>query len=331
MTTPVLRFLAFILIAANSVIVCAQLPSPALLVLNKDDNTLAIIDPATNIIVGTAPTGDAPHEVAASSDGRFAYVTNYGPFQPDQPGNTLSVIDLATRKETRVDVGPLRRPHGIEFAGGKVYFTAELNKAIARLDPQSLKVDWLLGTGQNRTHMIVLAKGLNTMFTANIQSNSISMIERRAGPDEWTETVIPVGKGPEGCDLSPDGKQFWAANSGDGTVSVIDVAAKRVVQTFDVGTKRSNRLKFTPDGKLVLVSDLGKGDLVVINAASRKVVKRIHLGKSAAGILIVPDGSRAYVALSADGKVAIVDLKTLTVTGDIATGRGPDGMAWVGQ
>ena len=331
MKTALLRLFLLALICVNAITLCAQLPSPALLVLNKDDNTLAIIDPATNIIVGTAPTGDAPHEVAASSDGRFAYVTNYGPFQPDQPGNTLSVIDLATRKETRVDVGPLRRPHGIEFAGGKVYFTAELNKAIARLDPQSLKVDWLLGTGQNRTHMIVLAKGLNTMFTANIQSNSISMIERRAGPDEWTETVIPVGKGPEGCDLSPDGKQFWAANSGDGTVSVIDVAAKKVVQTFDVGTKRSNRLKFTPDGKLVLVSDLGKGDLVVINAASRKVVKRIHLGKSAAGILIVPDGSRAYVALSADGKVAIVDLKTLTVTGDIATGRGPDGMAWGGQ
>ena len=118
----------------------AQVPSPALLVLDKDDNTLVIIDPATNKIVGTAPTGDAPHEVAASSDDRFAYVTNYGPFQPDQPGNSISVIDLNTRKETRVDVSPLHRPHGIEYADGKVYFTAELNKAIARLDPQSLKV-----------------------------------------------------------------------------------------------------------------------------------------------------------------------------------------------
>jgi YVTN family beta-propeller protein len=331
MKTQLLRLLLLAAICANAITLCAQLLSPALLVLNKDDNTLAIIDPATNIIVGTAPTGDAPHEVAASSDGRFAYVTNYGPFQPDRPGNSLSVIDLATRKETRVDISPLRRPHGIEFADGKVYFTAELNKAISRLDPQSLKVDWLLGTGQNRTHMIVLAQGLNTMFTANIQSNSISMIERSAGPDEWTETVIPVGKGPEGCDLSPDGKQFWAANAGDGTISVIDVAAKKVVRTLDVGTKHSNRLKFTPDGKLVLVSDIGSGDLVVIDAASRQVVKRLHLGKSAAGILVAPDGSRAYVALSADGKVAIVDLKSLTVAGGIATGRGPDGMAWVGH
>jgi YVTN family beta-propeller protein len=329
MTVRLIPFLALLLIVVNAVTACAQLPSPALLVLNKDDNTLAIVDPATNKVVGTAPTGDAPHEVVASSDGRFAYATNYGPFQPDQPGNSLSIIDLSTRKETRVDVSPLRRPHGIVFADGKVYFTAELNKAIARLDPQSQKVDWLLGLGQNRTHMLVLSKDLNTIFTANVQSNSISIIERAS--EQWNETVIPVGKGPEGSDLSPDGKEFWAANSGDGSISVIDVSAKKVVQTIDAGTKRSNRLKFTPDGKRVLVSDLGNGDLVVIDATSRKVIKRVHLGKSTEGILIVPDGSRAYIAVSGDNKVAIVDLKTLAQTGEISTGRDPDGMAWAGR
>jgi YVTN family beta-propeller protein len=332
MTGRLIRLLTLSFMVAGAVVVSAQVPSPALLVLDKDDNTLVIVDPATNKVVGSAPTGDAPHEVAASSDGRFAYVTNYGPFQPDQPGDSLSVIDLNTRKETRVDISPLRRPHGIEFADGKVYFTAELNKAIARLDPQSLKVDWLLGTGQNRTHMIVLAKDMKTIFTTNTQSNTVSMIERTSGADQWTETVIPVGNGSEGCDLSPNGKEFWVANGGDPTVSVIDVATRKVVQTLDVGTKHSNRLKFTPDGKLVLVSDLGSGDLVVIDASSRKVIKRVNLGgKSAEGVLIVPDGSRAYVALSADGKVAIVDLKTLSKTGEIATGRGPDGMAWTGR
>ncbi len=316
----------FALIVTTTIVAAAQLPSPALLVLNKDDNTLVIIDPATNKIVGTAPTGDAPHEV--TTDGHFAYVSNYGPYQQDKPGTSLSVIDLNTRKETRVDISPLRRPHGIEFGDGKVYFTAELNKAIARIDPQTLKVDWLLGTGQNRTHMLVLAKGLNTIFTASTESGTVNIIERASGPEQWTETVVPVGKGSEGCDLSPDGKQFWVANAAEGTVSVIDVAAKKVVHTIDGVAKRANRLKFTPDGKQVLVSDLATGDLLSIDTASRKVTKRVNLGKSAAGILIVPDGSRAYVALTSDGKVAIVDLNTLTKTGDIATGRGPDGMAW---
>ena len=326
-----LRFLTFTVISMSSLVSLAQVPSPALLVLNKDDNSLAIVDPTNNKIVGTAPTGDAPHEVTVSSDGRFAYVTNYGPFQPDQPGNSLSVIDLATRSETRVDLGALRRPHGIEFADGKAYFTAELNKAIARFDPQTRQLDWLLGTGQDRTHMLVLAKGVSTIYTANIASNSISMIERVPGPEGWKETVIPVGKGPEGCDLSPDGKEFWTANSGDGTVSIIDVPGMKVARVIEIGTKRSNRLKFTPDGKQVLVSDLNAGELVVLDAASRRLTKRVTIGKSAAGILVAPDGSKAYVAATADGKVAIVDLKTLAVAGEITTGRGPDGMAWVGR
>jgi YVTN family beta-propeller protein len=128
--------------------------------------------------------------------------------------------------------------------------------------------------------------------------------------------------------VSPDGKELWAANSHDGTVSVVELLNRKVVQTFDVQTKRANRVKFTPDGKLVLISDLETGDLVVLEAASRKEVKRLNLGRGVAGILIVPDGSTAYVAVSTESQVAVVDLKTLSVTGRIATGKGPDGMAW---
>ena len=95
--------------------------------------------------------------------------------------------------------------------------------------------------------------------------------------------MVPVGKGPEGFDLSPDGKQLWAANSRDGSVSIIDVATKRVVNTFNVQTKRSNRLKFTPDGRLVLISDLDAGELLVLERATRKDVKRIKLGQAARG------------------------------------------------
>jgi YVTN family beta-propeller protein len=49
------------------------------------------------------------------------------------------------------------------------------------------------------------------------------------------------------------------------------------------------------------------------------------------GILMAPDGSRAFVAVTGDDYVAVIDLKTITVTSKIATGKGPDGMAWVGK
>ena len=101
-----------------------------------------------------------------------------------------------------------------------------------------------------------------------------------------------------------------------------------MVQTLDLHTKRSNRLKFTPDGKRVLVSDLESGDVVAIDAVQRKEIKRIKMGRGPEGILMTPDGSRAFVAVAGDNSVAILDLTTLEVTGHISTGAGPDGMAW---
>lgn len=320
-------FLAAIMVMAS--IATAQTSSVTLLVLNKDDSSLAIVDPASQKVIATIPTGTAPHEVAVSADGKFAYVANYGQFGSAPPGHTLSVIDLVSRKELRqVDLAPLGRPHGIEWAKGQVYFTAEVNKAIARYSPATNQVDWVMGTGQDRTHMLFLSKDLNKIFTSNVNSGTISIFERSSEPSGWTATVIAVGKGPEGGSLSPDEKEFWAANSEDGSVSIIDVAGKRVTQTVDVRTKHSNRLKFTPDGRLVLISDLGSGDVVVLDAASRKVTKRINVGRNAEGILIAPDGSLAYVAASEDDKVAIIDLKTLQVVGSIHSGKSPDGMAW---
>jgi len=312
-----------LLLLAASVLRAASTPSPALVVLNKEIATLSIIDPATGQTVATATTGEGPHEVAVSPDGKLAVVGNYG---KQTPGNSLSVIDLIAQKEIRrVDLGPLRRPHGIAFWDGKAYFTAEVNKLIGRYDPASNQVDWLLGTGQNVTHMILFSKDHRSMFTANIGSDSITMIEPvRSG---WNENVIPVGKGPEALDLSPDGSELWTAHSGDGGVSIIDVASKKVVRTLQLGTKRSNRLKFTPDGKLVLISDLEAGELLVLNTASQSVVKRIPLGRGVEGILITPDGAHAYVAVNAENQIAVLDLRTFQVESRIST-NSPDGMAW---
>jgi YVTN family beta-propeller protein len=307
----------------------AQVPSPALLVLEKNDKMLAIVDPATLKVTGRIPAGEDPHEIVASEDGKFAYISNYGAFQ--NPQHSLSVANLSQQKALpAVDLGALRAPHGLDIVSGKVYFTAEGSKVIGRYDPSSHQIDWVLGIGQNRTHMLLVNQDESRIFTSNVNADSIGILDRDKNGDAsgWVETYIPVGKGPEGFDVSPNGKELWAANSHEGTVSVIDLASRKVVQTFDIHTKFANRVKFTPDGKMVLISDLGTGDLVVLDAAARKQLKRLNLGHGVAGVLIVPDGARAYVAVSPDSQVAVVDLKTLTVTGHIATGKGPDGMAW---
>ena len=267
------------------------------------------------------PTGNGPHEVAVSADGKTAFVANYG--TGPAPGSTLSVIDLVGQKEIRkFDIGPLSRPHGLAADGNKVYFTAEANRIVGRYDPAANKIDWLMGTGQATTHMVVAGKAPDQLFTANIGGDSISAIER------GVVTTIPVGKGPEAIDISPDGRELWTAHSRDGGVSIIDVASKKVVATLALGTKRSNRLKFTPDGKRVLITDLDGGELLILDAASRKEIQRIDVGKTPEGILMAKDGSRAYVCVAGDNRIAILDLKTLKVTGHLETGKGPDGMAW---
>ena len=320
------KFMVSAMLLASTLIptVAAQ----TLLVLNKEGN-VAIVDPKSQTVLGRAPTGEGPHEVVATTDGKLAVASNYGTAQA--PGHTLSVIDIATRKEIhRVDVAPLEMPHGLFAADGKVYFTAERNKIIARYDPATNRVDWMLGTGQDRTHMVALSKDRSLIFTTNVNSGTITIFDRAGNPPDWHATVVKVGPGAEGFDVSPDEKQLWTANAGDGTVSIVDISKKETVETFSVGSKRSNRLKFTPNGKTALISDLTSGEVIVVDVASRKVVKRLSVGRGVAGILITPDGSRAYAAATGDNWVAVIDLKTMEVSGKISTGTGPDGMDWIG-
>ena len=356
--------LGVLLLGAN--FTAAQTPSPALLVLEKSDNSLAIVDPANLRIVARVPAGPDPHEIVTSADGQVAYISNYG--GSDSVLNTISVVDLAAQKTLPpIHLGALHSAHGLAFAGGKLYFTAETNKIIGRYDPATQSVDWVLGTGQDRTHMVAVSESLDRIVTSNVGSGTISIIEQISpsgggfgpppgsngptgsappaggpppgtgsppgGPRKtWRVTNVPAGHGAEGFDVSPNGKEIWAANAQDATVTIIDVASKRVTQTLPLSLRGANRLKFTPDGKRVLISGLSAGaesNLMVLEVGTRKEAKQFNLGGGAAGIVIVPDGSRAYVAVSGKDKVAVVDLKTLEVTGFVSTGRQPDGLAWV--
>jgi len=351
-------------ILVSGVLSAESTPPKALLVLSKTDHTLAIVDPASLKVIARMPSGPDPHEVAASTDGKAAYISNYG----SGAYNTLTVVDLVEQKTLpAIDLGALRGPHGLAFVGGKVWFTAEAAKAIGSYDPATKSIDWVLGTGQNRTHMIYVFDDLKRMITSNVSSATMTLVEKSAGggrgrgpggpppnmPDgrgpggpppgmqngpgrgpngppqgDWDETVIPVGRGAEGFDVSPDGKEIWAANAQDGTISIVDIAGKKVSQTLAANVSGANRLKFTPDGKLVFVSTLSGPDLAIFDAATRREVKRVKVGRGAAGIQMQPDGARAFVACTPDDYVAVVDLKSLEVTGRIEAGKQPDGLAW---
>jgi YVTN family beta-propeller protein len=321
-------------------------PNAALLALSKQDHTLSIVDPANLQIVARIPVGDDPHEVIASADGATAYVSNYG----FGAFHTLAVIDLVAQKRLDfIDLGALRGPHGLTFEQGKIWFTAEAAKAIGSYDPAAGKIDWIMGTGQNRTHMIYVFPDAKRILTTNVNAATVTIMDktegRAGGPPpgmpppggpgfgppptppggDWQLAVIPVGHGSEGFDVSPDGKQAWVANAQDGTISIIDLATKAVTETLAAKVPGANRLKFTPDGHLVLVTP--GSALVILDAATHKEVKRLPTVHGSGGIQMQPDGARAYVACGRDGYVAVIDLKTLEMVGKIEIAS-PDGLAW---
>jgi DNA-binding beta-propeller fold protein YncE len=243
----------------------AQRGTARLLVLNKEDATLAIVDPASGNVLGRVPVGHGPHELVTSTDGKFAFAANYG--TGPEPGHTISMIDLVSMKEVRrIDVSPLSRPHGLDFIGGKLYFTAEADKKVARYDPGA------------RPHRVAVRNGADDdahgdgdegfdvghhlEYRQRQRLDHPSRQQRGLGADGGSG-----GQGAlRGSTLSADRRQIWSAHSRDGGVSIIDIASRKVLQTFNIGTKRSNRIKLTPDGKFALVSDVRHGELVVLDA-----------------------------------------------------------------
>ena len=326
-----------------------------LLALSKENHTLAIVDAGTLKVVGKVPVGNDPHEVVASADGKTAYVSILGGGRSHE----IDVIDLVAQKRLPdIDIHPLMGPHGLYFAAGKLWFSAEGARAVGRYDPAMGKLDWSMGTGQERTHMVYVTADGKRVYTTNVNAGTVSILvdtllppgpmgpppngqmgppppNGQQGPppnqqprEDWIQTVIPVSRGSEGFDVSPDGKEMWTVSADDGTIAIIDVIGKKLITTVDAKAMGANRLKFTPDGKQVFISSLRTGDLFVIDVASRKEIKRFSIGKGGAGILMDAQRSRAFVGCTPDNYVAIIDLKTLMVIGHLDVGGGPDGLEW---
>ncbi len=347
-----LKFTIFIIVIFmifSSTALLAQ--TKTLLALSKGDHILAIIDPITLKTKARIAVGDDPHEVIASGNGKLAFVSNSYGSNPHE----IDLIDLVNQKRLKdINIQPLSVPHGLDFADNKLWFSAEGSSAVGRYNNASQEVDWSMGTGQDRTHMIYVSADAKKIFTTNVNAGTVSilvdtLVKPRFGPPppqnrqvaqntpppafqpkaqhQWLQTVVNVGKGSEGFDVSPNGKELWTAAADDGTIWIVDLVSKKTVISPNIKVIGANRLKFTPDGKLVLVSSLRTGDLFIFETVSRKLVKQLKLGKGCAGILPDTDNKLVYVACNADNYIAVIDLEKMQVINKIEL-AGPDGLAW---
>lgn len=255
-----------------------------LLVCNKGDHTLGIIDPsAGKEMAAVAENGVTGHEVIASHDGKTAYVPIYGNSgvgKPGTDGTNLIAIDIASRKITgNLDFGHGVRPHCPQIGpkNGLLYVSTELDKSITIIDPKTLKIIGSVPTGQPESHMFV---------------------------------------------ISPDGKRAYTANVGPGTVSVLDLDAKKVLDTIKI-SGNTQRISMSVDGKLVFTSDQTKPRMAVIHTASNKIEHWIDLPGLGYGTAPTPDGKWLVAAVPTVNKVAVIDLKTLKVEHTIDVPKAP--------
>jgi YVTN family beta-propeller protein len=312
-----------------------------LLVVNKGENTLSVLDPASGAELARIPTGEGPHEVAVSPDGRRAVVTNYG--VQGRPGHTLTVVDLSRLEATAtIDLGDQRAPHGIAWLpdGRRLAVTTEGSGTLSIVDVPAGRVVSAIPTGQRVSHEVAVSPDGRRAFVANIGSGSVTVVDLVSGA---VVESIPTGAGAEGVAVTPDGAQVWISNRAANTVTVLDARTLQPLETLP-SAAFPIRVVFTPRGDRALVTNARSAELRVFDVATRREVAMVPIRAPAVtregqviafegsavpiGVLADPDGRHVYVAAASADAVAVVDLTRGEVVRLIRTGREPDGLAW---
>lgn len=317
-----------------------------LLVCNKADHSLSIFDPATRTELAVLQTGDGPHEVAVSPDGRIAVVADYG---AQKPGTTLTVIDLVrsevqrtielTRTETAADgtetKKALPRPHGLQFVDATtIVFTSESSRRLARLDLPSDRVTKTWSTPQATMHMVALSPDHLFAHATSIKDGDVATFAL-GGDETKAVSVVPTGEGAEGLAVNPRTGEVWVGNRAANTVTVVDGRTGKAGEPFATADFPF-RIVFTPDGAHALVSCAEGGEVQVFDSATKQLAKAISIGADGSelsampmGLCTDPEGARCYVACGRGEFVAVLDLAAGTVIARMKARAGPDGIAFV--
>lgn len=304
-----------------------------LLVTNQKDQSLSIIDPVANKQVAAVPeSGFTGHEVAASPDGKLAYVPIYGNSgvgKPGTDGSTLDVIDVADRKIVQtLDFGHGVRPHKpiYDRNSGLLYVTTELDKSVTAIDPKTMKVVASIPTGAAESHMLAITRNGRYGYTANVGPGSVSVLDLKA---HKTVAVIPVAQHVQRISLSNDDKYVFTVDYTQPKLAVIDTATNKV-KTWVALPSIGYGTASTKDGRYLLVALTSASKVAVVDLKALKVAETIDVPEDPTEILVRPDGAVAYVSCGSSHKIAAIGIPDWKVRATIDAGKGADGLAWAG-
>ncbi len=323
---------AFLLVRTRAVE--ADTLSNFLLVANKGDHTLGLIDPQAGRQVATVDeAGVTGHEVIASPDGRTAYVPIYGDSGvglPGSDGSNLVVVDLASRKVTgSIDFGRGVRPHCpmIGPKDGLLYVTTELDKSVTIIDPKTLKTVGSIPTTQPESHMLAITRDGRRGYTANVGPGTVSVLDMGG---RKTIAVIPVAPKIQRIALSVDDRLVFTSDQTKPQLAVIDTATSKV-KTWVQMPAQGYGTAPTPDGRWLVVALRTGNQVAVVDLKSMKVAHTVDVPAVPQEVLIPPDGRIAYVSCDASRKIAAIRISDWKVEKVIDAGPGADGLAWAGR
>jgi YVTN family beta-propeller protein len=305
-----------------------------LLIVNKGEQTLGLVDPQAGKQVATvAESGITGHEVIASPDGRTAFVPIYGNSgvgKPGTDGTHIDVIDIASRKVTgTIDFGRGVRPHCplIGPKDGMLYVTTEIDKTISIIDPKTLKIVGTIPTGQPESHMLTITADGKRGYTANVGPGTISVLDME---NRKTLAVIPVSGEVQRIAVSTDGKLVFTSDQKKPQLAVIDTATSKI-KTWIPLSGLGYGTATTPDGRWLVVAVRSDNKVAIIDLATMKVAHEIDVPAAPQEALVRPDGEVAYVSCDASKKIVAIRTSDWTVEKMIDTGAGADGLAWAGR
>ncbi len=300
---------------------------PPVAVVEKIAGKVAFYSPAGDR-TSEVKVGTYPHEIIRSLDGKSLYITDNGILwmqYAGKGGNTISIIDAATRSKTGViDLGEYRRPHGMAIhpSTGQMVVTIENPDGLLLIDPKDRKVLRKFDVQGKSPHMVLFGPGGHRAYVSNTNSGTVASIEIATGKTK----LIPTGKYPQGGVLSPDGKTIYLTNAESNTISLIDPAKDKVVGEIRTSTY-PNRVTITPDGR-TLVYSLGQGGDAVgfADTATRKETGTVALGGQPLSLTLTKDGRFAFSGVQSQGKIHVIDVAQRKIIRTIVTPKdaGPD-------
>ena len=302
----------------------AILWSEMLVVANNAENTVSLIDTRSNKSLATIPVGAGPHEIAVSSDGRYAYVAESG--SPEKHGDSIAVLDLKKHKlKARFKVQDCQMPHDLRVSrnGSLLWIACAPTQSVVELDVKSGGHRKTWKTGVEGGWMLEVSPDEKTLLVAHLEGGGVTFIDRQSGAVKF----VPTATGEMAFDAAPDGKEVWAANSQSHKLTVIDYAGKKKLTEFALAGEAPVRLKFTSDGKLALIPMGRARKLLLYDVQSRKLVETIDLPASPKVTAVSKNGKRAYLSSPGSNEVMVVDLEKRKVLESIKVGKQPDGVA----